>query len=147
MNELFRRFSARVSLLVGTAWAFILAVAIVVTWAGTGPAFRFSDTWQLVINTGTTIVTFLMVFLIQNTQNREARAFHLKLDELLKSVDHARNSLVGLEELSDRDLDELHQEFVDLQARAASEKRGRRPPSSKKGGGERRTSTTRSSSK
>src|SRR5438874_6003676 len=88
-----------------------LAVTTIVVWAATGPLFNFSDTWQLVINTGTTIMTFLMVFLIQNTQNRDAIAFHLKLDELLKGVKGARTELIDLAELSDDELEELHKQF------------------------------------
>src|SRR5436190_23591212 len=114
MKELFRKFAQTVSTVVGSSWAFILAVAIVVVWAATGPLFRFSDTWQLVINTGTTIITFLMVFLIQNTQNRDAKAIHLKLDELIKGVKGARTGLVNLEQLSDADLERLHKEFERL---------------------------------
>src|ERR1700742_4672536 len=101
MNELFRKFANAVSTIVGTSWVFIIAVTIVVLWAISGPMFHFSDTWQLVINTGTTIITFLMVFLIQNTQNRDAKAIHLKLDELIRGVKGARTGLVNLEELSD----------------------------------------------
>ena len=115
MNEMFRRFAHRVSQLVGTSWAFILAVLVIVVWAVTGPMFGYSDTWQLVINTGTTIVTFLMVFLIQNTQNRDAKAIHLKLDELIKAVKGARTGLVNLEELSDSELERLQKEFARLQ--------------------------------
>ena len=111
MNEAFRKFAQKVSHLAGTSWAFIFAVLIIAIWAVTGPIFGYSDTWQLVINTGTTIITFLMVFLIQNTQNRDAKAIHLKLDELLKGVSGARTSLVDLEEMSDEDLEELHNEF------------------------------------
>jgi len=111
MNELFRKFAHVVSNIVGTPWIFILAVTIVVVWAISGPMFHFSDTWQLVINTGTTIITFLMVFLIQNTQNRDAKAIHLKLDELLRGVKGARTGLVNLEELSDMELEKLHKEF------------------------------------
>jgi low affinity Fe/Cu permease len=111
MHELFRRFAVATSELVGTAWAFILAVAIIAAWGFTGPMFGFSDTWQLVINTGTTIVTFLMVFLIQNTQNRDAKAIHLKLDELIRAVQGARDSLVDLEELSDEELAALQKQF------------------------------------
>ena len=111
MNEAFRKFAQKVSHLAGTSWAFIFAVLIIAIWAVTGPIFGYSDTWQLVINTGTTIITFLMVFLIQNTQNRDAKAIHLKLDELLKGVSGARTSLVDLEEMSDEDLEELHKEF------------------------------------
>jgi len=117
VNELFRKFAHTVSQIVGTSWIFILAVTVVVVWAITGPMFHFSDTWQLVINTGTTIVTFLMVFLIQNTQNRDARAIHLKLDELIKGVKGARTGFVNLEELSDEDLDRLQKEFERLHRR------------------------------
>ena len=111
MQELFRAFSQRASQAVGSAWAFMLAAAVVVVWAFTGPLFGYSDTWQLVINTGTTIVTFLMVFLIQNTQNRDAKAIHLKLDELIRAGVHARNELVELEMLSDEELEQLQTEF------------------------------------
>ncbi len=114
MNELFRKFAHTVSAIVGSSWAFILAVAIVVVWAAAGPLFRFSDTWQLVINTGTTIITFLMVFLIQNTQNRDAKAIHLKLDELIKGVKGARTGLVDLENLTDAELEKLQQQFTRL---------------------------------
>src|SRR3982074_2481788 len=114
MNELFRKFALATSAMVGSSWAFILAVLIIVVWAGTGPLFHYSDTWQLVINTGTTIITFLMVFLIQNTQNRDAKAIHLKLDELIRGVGGARTGLVDLEDLSDADLEELQEEFKRL---------------------------------
>ena len=114
MNELFRKFAKTISAIVGSSWAFILAVAIVVVWAATGPLFRFSDTWQLVINTGTTIITFLMVFLIQNTQNRDAKAIHLKLDELIKGVKGARTGLVDLENLTDTELEKLQKQFTRL---------------------------------
>src|SRR2546429_1358403 len=111
MRELFRKFAQTTSQAVGSSWTFILAVLIVVVWAATGPLFHYSDTWQLVINTGTTIITFLMVFLIQNTQNRDAKAIHLKLDELLRGVKGARTQLVNLEQLSDEDLERLQKEF------------------------------------
>jgi low affinity Fe/Cu permease len=111
MNELFRKFSQATSQVVGSSWAFIIAVLIIVVWGITGPLFHYSDTWQLVINTGTTIITFLMVFLIQNTQNRDAKAIHLKLDELLRGVKGARTHLVDLEALSDEELDRLQQQF------------------------------------
>jgi low affinity Fe/Cu permease len=111
MREMFRRFSQRTSELVGSPAAFLLAVTVIVIWAITGPVFHFSDTWQLVINTGTTIVTFLMVFLIQNTQNRDAKAIHLKLDELIRSMEQARNNLVDLEDMSDDELQKLQEEF------------------------------------
>ena len=114
MNEIFRRFAQRTSQLVGSSWAFMLSVVVIVAWAATGPMFGYSDTWQLVINTGTTIITFLMVFLIQNTQNRDAKAIHLKLDELIKGVAGARTGLVSLEQLSDEDLERLQKEFERL---------------------------------
>ena len=114
MRELFRKFAQITSHAVGSSWAFILATLIIVVWAVTGPMFHYSDTWQLVINTGTTIITFLMVFLIQNTQNRDAKAIHLKLDELLKGVKGARTSMVNLEHLSDKDLERLEKEFARL---------------------------------
>jgi len=111
MDEFFRRIAKSGSAVLGSAWSFIGAIAIVLIWAVTGPIFHFSDTWQLVINTGTTIVTFLMVFLIQNTQNRDSKALHLKLDELLCAIREARTGLVGLENLPDADLDQLEREF------------------------------------
>ena len=111
MNEFFRRFASVTSDVVGSSWSFILAVLIIVVWAVTGPAFGYSDTWQLVINTGTTIITFLMVFLIQNTQNRDAKAIHLKLDELLRASEGARTSMANLENMPDEELKRLQQEF------------------------------------
>jgi len=117
MNEYFRKFAAKISVIVGSPGSFILAVCVIIVWAITGPLFHFSDTWQLVINTGTTIVTFLMVFLIQNTQNRETKAIHLKLDELIRSNTRARNSLVDLESLSDEELARLQEEFQDFRKR------------------------------
>jgi low affinity Fe/Cu permease len=116
MNDLFRRLAQNVSGAVGSPYAFVFALAIVVAWALSGPLFGFSDTWQLVINTGTTIVTFLVVFMIQNTQNRDARAIHVKLDELLRAVDKARNTLVDAEDLSDEDLAALTEEFRQFRA-------------------------------
>ena len=118
MNEIFRKFANKTSEIVGSPWAFITAVAIIVVWSVTGPIFGFSDTWQLVINTGTTIITFLMVFLIQNTQNRDAKAIHLKLDELLRGVEGARTSMVDLEDLSDEDLKKLQEDFQRLRERS-----------------------------
>ena len=111
MKELFRKFAQTTSQAVGSSWAFILAAFIILVWAVTGPLFQYSDTWQLVINTGTTIITFLMVFLIQNTQNRDAKAIHLKLDELIRGVKGARTHLVDLETLSDEELEELQEQF------------------------------------
>ena len=111
VSDAFRCFAQRASSLLGSAWAFCGAVLVIVLWLVTGPAFHFSDTWQLIINTATTVVTFLMVFLIQNTQNRDAKAQHLKLDELIRAVGGARNHLVDLEELSDNDLKKLEEQF------------------------------------
>src|SRR5947207_15131136 len=107
----FRHFAHRSAKVLGSAWAFIGAIFIIAVWGLTGPAFHFSDTWQLIINTGTTIVTFLMVFLIQNTQNRDAKAMHLKLDELIRAIKGARNTLVNLEKMSDEELEQLEEEF------------------------------------
>src|SRR5437870_6714932 len=101
-----------------SAWSFEGAVLVIVVWLVTGPTFHFSDTWQLIINTGTTIVTFLMVFLIQNTQNRDAKAVHLKLDEIIRALKGARNQLVDLEKLSDQDLEKLEKQFEQLRKKA-----------------------------
>jgi low affinity Fe/Cu permease len=121
LNEAFRRFAKTVSHLAGTSWAFTFALLIVIVWATTGPIFNYSDTWQLVINTGTTIVTFLMVFLIQNTQNRQDTAIQIKLDELIRGVKGARTSLVDIEELSDNELEQLHKQFERLHKKLAHE--------------------------
>lgn len=133
MKDLFRKFAQTTSHAVGSPWAFIIATLIIVVWAATGPLFGYSDTWQLVINTGTTIITFLMVFLIQNTQNRDAKAIHLKLDELIKGVTGARTGMVDLEDMSDEELEKLHKEFKRLHDRldgklekTKSEKKARR---------------------
>lgn len=125
MIETFHRFAATVARATGSAWAFLFALVTIVVWAGLGPANRFSNTWQLVINTGTTIVTFLMVFLIQNTQNRDAYVMQLKLDELIRAASGARNSLVAMEHMSDQELERLETEFDRLRASAA-EHRSRR---------------------
>jgi low affinity Fe/Cu permease len=118
IRDSFRHFARKASAVLGSAWAFIGALVIIGVWGLTGPMFHFSDTWQLIINTGTTIVTFLMVFLIQNTQNRDAKAMHLKLDELIRAVQGARNRLVDLEALSDEELKKLEDQFKNLRARA-----------------------------
>jgi low affinity Fe/Cu permease len=111
VTDAFRLFAQRASVMLGSAWAFCGAVLVIVVWLITGPTFHFSDTWQLIINTATTVVTFLMVFLIQNTQNRDAKAMHLKLDELIRAVKGARNQLVNVENLSDDDLKKLEEQF------------------------------------
>ena len=118
MQRFFRRLAQATAQAVGTPWTFLGAVVIVLVWAISGPAFHFSDTWQLVINTGTTIVTFLMVFLIQNTQNRDAKVMHLKLDELIRATHTARNRLVDMEAMSDEELAALQNEFKELHRRA-----------------------------
>ena len=134
MKENFNRFAHNAADLVGSPAAFMLGLVVIAIWAMTGPVFNYNDTWQLVINTGTTIITFLMVFLIQNTQNRDSRAVHLKLDELIRSAQAARNELVGLEALSDAELDALQLEFTQLHDRAErklrtiQEHRSRRGP-------------------
>jgi low affinity Fe/Cu permease len=121
ISDRFRHFARRSAEVLGSAWAFIGAIFILAVWALTGPAFHFSDTWQLIINTGTTIVTFLMVFVIQNTQNRDAKAMHLKLDELIRAIQGARNRLVDLEDLSDDELKKLQEQFARLHKKAERE--------------------------
>lgn len=111
VSDFFHDFASKAAHVVGSPWCFALAVFAIITWAILGPVYAYSDSWQLVINTGTTIITFLMVFLIQNTQNRDARAIQLKLDELIRSIGKARNSLVDLEHLSEDELDHLEEEF------------------------------------
>ena len=107
----FQVFATKSSSWVGSKWAFAFAVAMIVLWAATGPRFHYSDTWQLVVNTGTTVVTFLIVFLIQNTQNRDARAIHLKLDEIIRAIEAAHNSMINIETLSDEELQALAKQF------------------------------------
>ena len=114
VSDAFRVFARRSSIMLGSAWAFAGAVLVIVVWLITGPTFHFSDTWQLIINTATTVITFLMVFLIQNTQNRDAKAMHLKLDELIRAIKGARNRLVDLEGLSDEELSTLEKQFQRL---------------------------------
>src|SRR5712672_1972516 len=113
----FRRFACGVAAAVGTHWAFVVALAVVIVWATTGPMFHFSDSWQLVINTGTTIVTFLMVFLIQATQNRDGKALQLKLDELIRAQRSARNIFADLEHASEAELKRFEEEFRELRRR------------------------------
>jgi low affinity Fe/Cu permease len=118
VSDAFRFFAKRSSMVLGSAWAFATAILIIVIWGLTGPMFHYSDTWQLIINTGTTIVTFLMVFLIQNTQNRDAKAAHLKLDELIRALKGARNELIDLETLTDEDLTSLEKQFSRVRKKA-----------------------------
>ena len=115
-NDWFGRFAACASSWMGSKWAFTVAILTIFAWAATGQMFHFSNTWQLVINTGTTIVTFVMVFLIQNTQNRDARAINLKLDELIRVTDKARDQMMNIENLSDLELDELKKKFENIKS-------------------------------
>jgi low affinity Fe/Cu permease len=119
MRDHFRHISERTAHAVGSPWAFLLALLTIGVWGVTGPYFKYSDTWQLFINTGTTIITFLMVFLIQNTQNRETRIVALKLDELLRGVEGARTGLVELDHMSDEELESVQQEFTRLRVKYA----------------------------
>jgi low affinity Fe/Cu permease len=121
VSDAFRIFARRSSVILGSAWAFAGAVLVILVWLLTGPTFHFSDTWQLIINTATTIITFLMVFLIQNTQNRDAKAVHLKLDELIRAIKDARNELVDLEDLSDEELKKLEEQFRRTRAQAEND--------------------------
>jgi low affinity Fe/Cu permease len=116
--DAFYFFARRAAIVLGSAWAFVGALVVILVWLLTGPAFHFSDTWQLIINTATTIITFLMVFLIQNTQNRDAKPVHLKLDELIRALKGARNKLVDLEDLSEEELRTLPQQFERLRKEA-----------------------------
>ena len=118
---LLERFSERVSTIVGGSWAFIVAVGVVFVWAATGPMFHYSDTWQLVINTGTTVVTFLMVFLIQRTQNKSMQAVALKLNELVAAIEGASNRLISVEDLSEQEMRTLNDHFRQLAKRAAED--------------------------
>jgi low affinity Fe/Cu permease len=121
----FTRFAKGTSRATGRPIAFALAVGLIAVWATTGPMFHFSDTWQLVINTGTTVITFLMVFLIQNTQYRDSEAVHLKLDELIRSNQGAHNALLDLEDLDDKELDKIRETYADLAEAARKLLRGR----------------------
>jgi low affinity Fe/Cu permease len=120
MNQLFRKFSVAAANALGSSWMFIANVLLILVWLVAGPFFHYSDTWQLVVNTATTVFTYLAVFLIQNTQNRDATAIHLKLDELIKGVGGARTQLVNLQELSDEELSSLQEEFKRLQIKHAN---------------------------
>jgi low affinity Fe/Cu permease len=136
ISDAFRVFARRSATMLGSAWAFTAAVLVILVWLLTGPTFHFSDTWQLIINTATTIITFLMVFVIQNTQNRDAKAVHLKLDELIRAIKNARNELVDLEDLSDEELKSLEEQFRRMRTRAENDEthpsRGAKPVESTK---------------
>ena len=141
ITELFSAFASSASRATGRPYAFALCVVVVAAWAISGPIFGFSDTWQLVINTGTTIITFLMVFLIQNTQNRENAAMQAKLDEIIISLEGADNRFIGIEHLSDRDLDAI---VADCERRARSAtRRTSAMEEDAKGSGGRRSRETR----
>jgi len=126
-GDWFGRFAAFASGWLGSKWAFSWAVAVIVIWAASGFVFHYSDTWQLVINTGTTIVTFLMVFLIQNTQNRDARAINLKLNELIRALDKARDQMIDIENLSDLELDELQTRYEAIRTACVAREQRRQP--------------------
>jgi len=118
LNQGFRKFSIAAAEALGSPWLFVANVFLILLWLASGPVFQFSDTWQLIVNTATTVITYLAVFLIQNTQNRDAKAVHLKLDELISTVGGARNRLVDLQNLSDDELQDLQKQFQRLQQRA-----------------------------
>jgi len=120
MNQLFRKFAIAAANALGSPWMFIANVLLIFVWLVAGPFFHYSDTWQLIVNTATTVFTYLAVFLIQNTQNRDATAIHLKLDELIKGVGGARTHLVNLQDLSDEELSALQEEFVRLRKNTAA---------------------------
>ncbi len=126
-GDAFARFAAASSASLGSKWATLCALLVILVWAATGPVFHYSDTWQLVINTGTTIITFLMVFLIQNTQNRDSRAINLKLDELIHAIDAAGDQMMDIEQLSDKELDAMHSKYERIRAECLEreKKRGR----------------------
>ena len=132
-GDAFGKFANAASSWLGSKWAFVGAIVIIIVWALTGPVFHYSDTWQLVINTGTTIITFLMVFIIQNTQNRDARAINLKLDELIHAIGTAKNQMMDIEKLSDEELDLIHEKYTQMRAECNDEdgeaKAGINPPS------------------
>jgi low affinity Fe/Cu permease len=122
----FTHFAKWASHMAGRPGTFLLAVAVIIVWAVTGPLFHFSDTWQLVINTGTTIITFLMVFLIQNTQNRDTEVLQIKLDELIRAMKNAQNAMLDLEELGDQELDQMRDEYEKLASEARKQLRQRK---------------------
>jgi low affinity Fe/Cu permease len=125
MNLWFSRFASSTAQVVGHPYMFLFAVVVLVVWAASGPFFHFSDTWQLIINTGTTIITFLVVFLIQNTQNRDAKALHLKLDELIRSHHPASDDLIDIQKLSDEELDELELRYEKIRKACEARRNGK----------------------
>jgi low affinity Fe/Cu permease len=125
MNLWFSRFASSTAQVVGHPYMFLFAVVVLVVWAASGPFFHFSDTWQLIINTGTTIINFLVVFLIQNTQNRDAKALHLKLDELIRSHHPASDDLIDIQKLSDEELDELEQRYEKIRIACEARRNGK----------------------
>jgi len=122
MSDFFHKASTKISNASGKASAFVLSVLIIVIWAAVGPIFDYSDTWQLVINTGTTVITFLMVFLIQNTQNRDSKSIHLKLDELIRTQKNASNAFMDLDNRTDQELVELEEHFAIMSSKVTGEK-------------------------
>ena len=132
MQDVFRKVAHWTSNKVGSPWAFVIAVLAICGWAINGPIFNYSNTWQLAVNTGTTILTFLMVFLIQNTQNRDARAVHLKLDELIRTVRSARSSFIDAEDMTDGEIAILQDEFKSFRDKKVNEIRAKRKPSTGK---------------
>src|ERR1044072_755140 len=128
LSALFQKMSNKVTKATGSPYAFLIALTLVIVWAITGPIFGFSDTWQLVINTGTTIITFLMVFIIQSSQNRDTAALQVKVDELIRAIEGARNELLDLEELDEAELTKMRDHY-ELLAREARDRRGTQAPS------------------
>lgn len=124
-SDRFARFSAQASQVVGSRWAFLIAILIVVVWGVTGPFYNYSNTWQLIINTGTTIVTFLMVFLIQNSQNRDAKAINLKLNEVIRALGRAKNDLIEAEKLSDEELEQLARNYEQIRKECEARRKRR----------------------
>jgi low affinity Fe/Cu permease len=127
LSSKFQVFATRSAIWVGSKWAFTAAILCILIWAVAGPHFRYSDTWQLVVNTATTIITFLMVFLIQNTQNRDAKAIHLKLDEIIRAIQRANNQMINIEKLSDEELEGLASQFARINDEYEARKKRRKP--------------------
>jgi low affinity Fe/Cu permease len=140
VKEAFHKLAQKCSNVIGSPWSFCLALAIILLWAVSGPYFGFSDTWQLIVNTGTTVVTFLIVFLIQNTQNRDAKVIQLKLDELIRANQKARNSLVDLEDLSDEEIERLEKEFGRIKDAILDKRKRERKPARRRGEAHRKDS-------